>query len=121
MSASKPIDPAAQVDPGELTLLPENIVPAGELSVHAAEPSVDHVGDRSGENRAVMQQKTGRRRPNPVEVEFDLKVADENESCSHYTERLFRDDPLDSAYDEMRTPDGGIRPHYQALVDTLTN
>jgi uncharacterized circularly permuted ATP-grasp superfamily protein len=36
-------------------------------------------------------------------------------------ERLFRDYLLDGAYDEMRTPDGGIRPHYQALVETLSN
>jgi uncharacterized circularly permuted ATP-grasp superfamily protein len=34
-------------------------------------------------------------------------------------ERLFRDYLLDGAYDEMRTPDGGIRPHYQALLETL--
>src|ERR1700735_457638 len=36
-------------------------------------------------------------------------------------ERLFRDYLLDGAFDEMRTPDGGIRPHYQALVETLSN
>jgi hypothetical protein len=36
-------------------------------------------------------------------------------------ERLFRDYLLDGAFDEMRTPDGGIRPHYQALVETLAN
>ena len=34
-------------------------------------------------------------------------------------EQLFRDYPLDSAFDEMRTPNGGIRPHYQALLETL--
>src|ERR1700735_5657210 len=34
-------------------------------------------------------------------------------------ERLFRDYLLDGAFDEMRTPDGGIRPEYQALVETL--
>jgi uncharacterized circularly permuted ATP-grasp superfamily protein len=36
-------------------------------------------------------------------------------------ERLFRDYLLDGAFDEMRTPDGGIRPEYQALVETLAN
>jgi uncharacterized circularly permuted ATP-grasp superfamily protein len=34
-------------------------------------------------------------------------------------DRLFRDYQLDGAFDEMRTPDGGIRPEYQALVETL--
>jgi uncharacterized circularly permuted ATP-grasp superfamily protein len=34
-------------------------------------------------------------------------------------ERLFRDYLLDGAFDEMRTPDGAIRPEYQALVETL--
>jgi uncharacterized circularly permuted ATP-grasp superfamily protein len=34
-------------------------------------------------------------------------------------ERLFRDYLLDGAYDEMRTPDGSIRPQYKALVETL--
>ena len=33
--------------------------------------------------------------------------------------RLFRDYQLDGAFDEMRTPDGGIRPEYQALIETL--
>ena len=36
-------------------------------------------------------------------------------------EQLFRDYPLDSAFDEMRTPNGGIRPHYQALLETLAS
>jgi uncharacterized circularly permuted ATP-grasp superfamily protein len=36
-------------------------------------------------------------------------------------ERLFRDYLLDGAFDEMRTPDGGIRPHYQALVEVLAS
>ena len=36
-------------------------------------------------------------------------------------ERLFRDYLLDGAFDEMRTPDGGIRPHYQALVEALAS
>jgi len=36
-------------------------------------------------------------------------------------DRLFRDYLLDDAYDEMRTPDGGIRPHYQALVEALAS
>jgi hypothetical protein len=36
-------------------------------------------------------------------------------------ERLFRDYFLDGAFDEMRTPDGGIRPHYQALVEALAS
>ena len=34
-------------------------------------------------------------------------------------EQLFRDYPIDSAFDEMRTATGGIRPHYQALLETL--
>ena len=34
-------------------------------------------------------------------------------------EKLFRDYQLDSAFDEMRTPDGGVRPEYLALVETL--
>ena len=34
-------------------------------------------------------------------------------------ERLFRDYQLDSAFDEMRTPDGGVRPEYQELAETL--
>ena len=34
-------------------------------------------------------------------------------------ERLFRGYLLDGAFDEMRAPDGSIRPHYQALVETL--
>jgi uncharacterized circularly permuted ATP-grasp superfamily protein len=33
--------------------------------------------------------------------------------------RLFRDYQLDGAFDEMRTPDGGIRPEYQALIEAL--
>jgi hypothetical protein len=36
-------------------------------------------------------------------------------------ERLFRDYLLDGAFDEMRTPEGGIRPHYQALVEALAD
>ena len=36
-------------------------------------------------------------------------------------ERLFRDYLLDGAFDEMRTPDGGIRPEYLALVETLAS
>jgi uncharacterized circularly permuted ATP-grasp superfamily protein len=36
-------------------------------------------------------------------------------------ERLFRDYMLDGAFDEMRTQDGGIRPQYQALVETLAS
>jgi uncharacterized circularly permuted ATP-grasp superfamily protein len=34
-------------------------------------------------------------------------------------EKLFRDYLMDGAFDEMRTPEGGIRPHYEALVETL--
>jgi uncharacterized circularly permuted ATP-grasp superfamily protein len=43
----------------------------------------------------------------------------EGVSSADAVERLFRDYLLDGAYDEMRTPDGGIRPQYQELVDTL--
>jgi len=32
---------------------------------------------------------------------------------------LFSDYLLDGAFDEMRTPDGGVRPEYKALVETL--
>src|ERR1022692_361688 len=55
------------------------------------------------------------------EVEFDLKVADESDRKPIPLEKLFRDYLLDGAYDEMRMPDGSIRPHYQALVETLAN
>jgi uncharacterized circularly permuted ATP-grasp superfamily protein len=34
-------------------------------------------------------------------------------------DRLFRDYLLDDAFDEMRTRDGDIRPHYRALMEVL--
>jgi len=34
---------------------------------------------------------------------------------------LFGDYPLDCAYDEMRTPSGSVRPHYQALAEMLAS
>ena len=46
---------------------------------------------------------------------------DERKSAPIEYERLFRDYLLDGAFDEMRTPDGGIRPEYLALVETLAN
>jgi uncharacterized circularly permuted ATP-grasp superfamily protein len=46
---------------------------------------------------------------------------EERQSAPIEYERLFRDYLLDGAFDEMRTPDGGIRPEYQALVETLAN
>jgi uncharacterized circularly permuted ATP-grasp superfamily protein len=36
-------------------------------------------------------------------------------------ERLFRDYLMDGAFDEMRTPDGGIRPEYQALIESFAS
>ncbi len=32
---------------------------------------------------------------------------------------LYGDYPLDRAFDEMREPDGEVRPHYRALAETL--
>ena len=32
---------------------------------------------------------------------------------------LYGDYPLDGAFDEMRAPDGEVRPHYRALAETL--
>jgi uncharacterized circularly permuted ATP-grasp superfamily protein len=43
------------------------------------------------------------------------------ESTPFDLDRLFRDYMLDGAFDEMRTPDGGIRPEYQALIETLAS
>jgi uncharacterized circularly permuted ATP-grasp superfamily protein len=42
-------------------------------------------------------------------------------SASHPVEMdsLFGDYPLDGAYDEMREPNGELRPHYRALAETL--
>ena len=60
-------------------------------------------------------------RDEPAEVEFDLNLVHEGEKKPIALDRLFRDYLLDGAYDEMRTPDGGIRPHYQALVETLAS
>ena len=34
-------------------------------------------------------------------------------------ETLFGDYPLDPAFDEMREPNGDLRPHYRALAETL--
>ena len=36
-------------------------------------------------------------------------------------ECLFGDYPLDHAFDELREPDGTVRPHYRALADLLAN
>jgi uncharacterized circularly permuted ATP-grasp superfamily protein len=36
-------------------------------------------------------------------------------------ETLFGDYPLDHAYDEMREPNGDLRPHYRALAETLAS
>jgi uncharacterized circularly permuted ATP-grasp superfamily protein len=36
-------------------------------------------------------------------------------------DRLFRDYLVDGCYDEMRTPEGGIRPHYQALIEMIAS
>jgi uncharacterized circularly permuted ATP-grasp superfamily protein len=47
--------------------------------------------------------------------------SDERDSKAAKIESLFRDYLIDGAYDEMRTPDGGIRPHYQALIETLAS
>ena len=60
-------------------------------------------------------------RPPATEVEFNLRVADQTDRRPMDMERLFRDYLLDGAYDEMRMPDGSIRPHYQALLETLAN
>ena len=55
------------------------------------------------------------------QVEFDLETPDASDRKPMDLERLFRDYLLDGAYDEMRTPDGGIRPTYKALVETLAS
>jgi uncharacterized circularly permuted ATP-grasp superfamily protein len=36
-------------------------------------------------------------------------------------EPLFGEYPLDQAFDEMRQPDGDVRPHYRALAETLAS
>jgi uncharacterized circularly permuted ATP-grasp superfamily protein len=36
-------------------------------------------------------------------------------------ESLFGDYPLDRAFDEMREPSGALRPHYQALAETIAS
>jgi uncharacterized circularly permuted ATP-grasp superfamily protein len=100
MSASQPIDQVrAQVQPQ---------VSAEVADLESNEP----VNSGDGQVERVREG---------VEVEFDLEVADQNDLKPLELERLFRDYLLDGAFDEMRTPDGGIRPHYQALVDTLAN
>ena len=42
-------------------------------------------------------------------------------SASHpvLLDTLYGDYPLDRAFDEMREPDGEVRPHYRALAETL--
>ena len=50
---------------------------------------------------------------NSVTAASDLKPIE--------VEKLFRDYLLDGAFDEMRTPDGSIRPHYRALIETLAS
>jgi uncharacterized circularly permuted ATP-grasp superfamily protein len=44
-----------------------------------------------------------------------------NASPSIALESLWGDYPLDSAYDEMRTASGELRPHYRALAETLAS
>ncbi len=60
----------------------------------------------------------------PVSLD-NLPSRNQADSTSARMERdlssLFGDYLLDDAYDEMRTQDGAIRPHYRALMETIAN
>ena len=96
---------------------------SGSQTSHSVDPVPNEPEGQGSEPNVVPPQ------PEPThesaqaapEVELNLKMADEKDRRPTHIERLFRDYLLDGAYDEMRMPDGSIRPHYQALLETLAN
>ncbi|HEY9127038.1 MAG TPA: circularly permuted type 2 ATP-grasp protein [Acidobacteriaceae bacterium] len=58
----------------------------------------------------------------PIEIDSPSladELSESNVEPRAAYEKFFRDYPLDSAFDEMRTPDGAVRPEYRELAETL--
>jgi len=94
---------------------------SGSVPSHPVEPLPDESPGAGREPAAASSETAEPEQASPTEVEFDLETAGENDGRTMDMERLFRNYLLDGAYDEMRMPDGSIRPHYQALLETLTS
>jgi len=91
-----------------------------EISVdfHGKGTAIAPMSANESGNAATARASASMNEPSYARSESE---SEEREKKPIDLERLFRDYLIDGAFDEMRTPDGGIRPHYHALIEALAS